>query len=193
MTTNQPLSLFISSRMEELVEERRAVQSTLSQYHMYGWLWEKDAGARPESIRQTYLKEVEACDLYIGLFWLGYGPYTIEEFEHARAHKKPCLIYEKHVDITHRDPQLQTFLDDIETVKDDLCVCHFETPEELVERTQNDVLELYEGHKQKQAAKPKQPRMNITSPTNSIIVGYNDGGSITQNNYPQARCDDEQE
>jgi len=45
---------------------------------MYGWLWEKDAGARPEPIRSTYLKEVEACDLYIGLFWLGYGPITIK-------------------------------------------------------------------------------------------------------------------
>jgi Domain of unknown function (DUF4062) len=80
--------------MHELAEERRAVQEALSDYHMYGWLWEKDAGARPMSIKETYLKEVEACDIYIGLFWKGYGSYTIEEYEHARRHSKPCLVYE---------------------------------------------------------------------------------------------------
>lgn len=81
MTATHPLSLFISSKMQELTEERRAAQKALAQYHMQGWLWEHDAGARPETIRQTYLKAVEECDLYLGLFWLGYGPYTIEEFD----------------------------------------------------------------------------------------------------------------
>ncbi len=64
MTTNQPLSLFISSTMAELAEERRAVQSALSAYQMRGWLFEQDAGARPEPIQSTYLTEVEACDIY---------------------------------------------------------------------------------------------------------------------------------
>ena len=110
MTTNQPLSLFISSKMAELAEERRAVQSALSAYQMRGWLFEKDAGARPEPIQSTYLAEVEACDIYIGLFWQGYGPYTIQEYERARSLKKPCLVYEKQVDIDTRDPQLGAFL-----------------------------------------------------------------------------------
>lgn len=91
MTDAWPLSLFISSKMLELIEERKAVEAALSQYKMYGWLWEKDAGAGPEAVRATYLKYVEACDLYIGLFWLGYGPYTIEEYHHARQHHKRCL------------------------------------------------------------------------------------------------------
>src|SRR5437879_2142427 len=103
MTTNQPLSLFISSKMTELANERRVLKTALFEYHMEGWLWEKDAGARPEPIDSTYLKEVEACDIYIGLFWQGYGRYTIEEYEHARTHKKPCLIYEKYVNIPKRD------------------------------------------------------------------------------------------
>ena len=61
--------------MEELSEERYAVQAALSDYSMYGWLWENDAGARPEPVRSTYLTEVKNCDIYIGLFWQGYGPY----------------------------------------------------------------------------------------------------------------------
>lgn len=93
MTTNQPLSLFISSKMTELAEERRAVQTALKKYNMYGWLWDDDAGARIEPTQSTYLSEVAACDIYIGLFWLEYGPCTIEEFEHAHKNMgKPCLI-----------------------------------------------------------------------------------------------------
>jgi hypothetical protein len=92
MTTNQPLSLFISSKMQELADERRTVQIALKVYYISGWLWEDNAGARPEPIRSTYLSEVEACDIYIGLFWQGYGPYTIEEYQHARTHHKPCLV-----------------------------------------------------------------------------------------------------
>jgi len=66
--SDRPFSLFISSRMKELVEERRAVQEAVAAYQMFGWLWERDAGARPESVRETYLRQVENCDLYIGLF-----------------------------------------------------------------------------------------------------------------------------
>ena len=129
MTTNQPLSLFISSKMTELAEERRAVQNALKSYNMFGWLFEKDAGARPESIQQTYLEEVARCDIYIGLFWQGYGQYTIEEFEKARSLHKPCLVYEKHVDMEQRDPQLTTFLRSIQQVTDPsgLTVRRFQT------------------------------------------------------------------
>ncbi len=55
MTTNHPLSLFISSKMQELADERRAVQATLKDYEMHGWMWEAHADARPEPIRSTYL------------------------------------------------------------------------------------------------------------------------------------------
>ena len=144
MTTNHPFSLFISSKMTELADERRAVQKALSQYRMAGWLWETDAGARPEPIRSTYLSEVEACDVYIRLFWQGYGPYTIEEYEHARLHHKPCLVYEKYVDVDKRSPELTKFLEGIEQVTNPtgLTVCRFTTAKELAEQVQKDVLHL---------------------------------------------------
>src|SRR5947199_3147695 len=110
MTIHRLLSLFISSKMQELAEERRAVQTALTEYEMHGWIWEDDAGARPEPIRSTYLTEVEECDIYLGLFWLNYGQYTIEEFEHARQLHKPCLVYEKYVNVEQRNPKLATFL-----------------------------------------------------------------------------------
>lgn len=144
MTTNQPLSLFISSKMQELAEERRAVQAALSDYHMYGWLWEDDAGARPMPTRATYLKEVEESDIYLGLFWLGYGPYTIEEYEHARQRSKPCLVYQKYIETEKRDLQLARFLAQIEAVDNPigLTVRRFTTAEELAKYVQEDVLRL---------------------------------------------------
>jgi hypothetical protein len=54
MTTNHPLSLFISSKMAELQEERYAVQVALAAYRMYGWLWEQDTGA-PKSVLVLYI------------------------------------------------------------------------------------------------------------------------------------------
>ncbi len=145
--------------MAELVDERRAVHSALSEYDMHGWLWEKHAGARPEPVRSTYLKEVAACDLYIGLFWPGYGPYTIEEYEHARRHKKGCLIYEKYIDTDKRDPLLQAFLEEIQRVKnpDGLTVCRFETPEELGEQIQKDVMHLLISHFRETRQQPSHP------------------------------------
>ena len=198
MTTNQPLSLFISSKMTELADERRAVQKALSKYRMYGWLWEKDAGARPEPIDSTYLTEVAACDIYIGLFWLGYGPYTIEEFECARQHNKPCLIYEKHVDVDQRDPQLQAFLDRIGRVDNPkgLTICRFQTPEELAGRVQEDVTRLLtecfrKGRKQPTSPQPPG-KMNVKAKDKSLAIGIN-YGSVTQRNYGDSSQDDEQE
>lgn len=195
MTTNQPLSLFISSKMtKELAGERRAVKESLAAYRMYGWLWEDDAGARPEPIDSTYLTEVEACDIYIGLFWLSYGPYTIEEFEHARKHKKPCLVYEKHVDIAKRDPKLQAFLDDLQRVKSDegLTICRFEKTAQLAEQVQNDVMRLlttvFRESRQQPSNLPATPApapgttISISATKGGMAI-YNSSGNINQTNY----------
>ena len=157
MTTNQPLSLFISSKMTELKNERQGIQAALKQYNMYGWLWESDAGARPEPIRSTYLDEVEACDIYIGVFWLGYGKYTVEEFDHARRLGKPCLVYEKNIDVAQRDPDLLRFLGLLQDVenREGLTIAWFKTPEELAIQVQRDVLHLLITHFRSNRTQPK--------------------------------------
>src|SRR6266567_2066523 len=144
MTTNQPLSLFISSNTEELAQERQAVQAALSDYHLYGWLWENDAGARPFALRSTYLDELAVCDIYIGIFWLGYSSYTIAEFEQARSKNMPCLLYTKDIDIENRDPQLMQFLKRIAKINnpDSLVTRRFTDPEELASFVEQDVVRL---------------------------------------------------
>jgi len=69
------LRVFVSSRMQELAPERAAIKAALDELNMDGWVFEEDAGARPQGIQQTYKDEVDRADLYIGLFWRDYGDY----------------------------------------------------------------------------------------------------------------------
>ncbi len=196
MTTNQPLSLFVSSRMKELVKERQSIRDFFNRsgllHYFIAWLWEKDAGARPEPIRSTYLKEVEACDIYIGLFWQGYGQYTIDEYRHARALKKPCLVYQKDFDIHPRDPQLTSFLHEINQVEnpEGLTVWSFrnhETPEQMAQKIQDDVMHLLitqfrERRKQPATAREQgKPTIKVKDHSIGGIID-NRGGTINQTN-----------
>jgi len=155
------LRVFVSSKMEELSEERLAIKSALDALSIEAWVFEEDAGARPSSIRETYLDQLESSDLYIGVFWRGYGDYTIDEFDHAKKLRKDCLIYEKRTDIEGRDAQLQEFLDKLGKVESGLSIRWFETPEELqaavhhdAARWQADIVRKYRTAHLKQAATP---------------------------------------
>ena len=87
------LRVFVSSRMQELAPERTAMRAALSELNIDGWVFEEDAGARAQGIQQTYKEEINGADLYIGLFWRGYGDYTIDEFSYATEQNKDRLIY----------------------------------------------------------------------------------------------------
>jgi hypothetical protein len=118
--------------MQELTAEREAVGNSLDRLLVKAWVFEKDAGARPSTIQETFLDEIEAADLYLGIFWKGYGVYTIEEYEHAQTLGMDCLIYEKlNSPNDPRDPELQTFLDRIGGVTSGVTVKRFQTAEAL--------------------------------------------------------------
>jgi hypothetical protein len=51
---SSPLSVFVSSKMEELAPERSAIKDALKALEINGWVFEKDAGARAQSIQQTF-------------------------------------------------------------------------------------------------------------------------------------------
>jgi len=135
----QRLRVFVSSKMQELAPERQALRAALDALKVDAWVFEQDAGARPVSIEKAFLEEVEAADLYIGLFWKGYGDYTIEEYEHARKLGKDCLIYEKRALNGQRDPRLQAFLDRIGNVERGLTIKWFDDPLQLSEAIKDDV------------------------------------------------------
>src|SRR5215471_7474346 len=154
MAIYERLRVFVSSKMEELGPERQAIKPALNNLKVDGWVFEEDAGARPQTIRQTFLEEVEAADLYVGVFWKGCGQYTIEEYEHACKLGKDCLIYEKRLDLKGRDPNLQSFLDRIGQVETGLTIQRFETPEELATIIEQD-LARWQAHKVRERYKPR--------------------------------------
>ena len=140
MSIFERLRVFVSSSMDELADERQIVKAALDALKVEAWVFEEDAHASTESVQQTFLKEIEKDDLYIGLFWKGYGDYTIEEYEHARKLGKDCLIYEKRIDLDgQRDPRLQTFLDRVSQVESGHTIRWFNTPDELGECVKEDV------------------------------------------------------
>src|SRR5215472_5965149 len=123
----QRLRVFVSSKMQELAPERQLLKAALDALKVDAWVFEQDAGARPESIEKTFLEEVEAADLYIGLFWKGCGDYTIEEYKYAQKLGKDCLIYEKQSGLNgQRNPTLQAFLDQLSNVKSGLTIKWFD-------------------------------------------------------------------
>ena len=91
----QPLRVFISSKMQELKQERATIKDSLQSEQVQGWLFEADAGAQTTPVVETYEGELAEADIYVGVFWKGYGVHTREEYTLARTLEKPCLIYVK--------------------------------------------------------------------------------------------------
>ncbi len=135
------MRVFVSSSMDELASERKAIKEALDELKIEAWLFEVGAGARPETIKEVYQRELARADLYIGLFWKRYGAYTIDEFEYAQILDKDCLIYEKHTDLENRTPALQKFLDKIGAVQTGLTLNRFDSPEEVSTLVKQDVVQ----------------------------------------------------
>jgi predicted NACHT family NTPase len=108
--TGGRLKVFISSKMTELRDVREIVCDALQRQGIEAFVYEESAGASPETVVTTSLREVEAADLYVGLFWRKYGEVTVEEYRHARKSGKPCFVYIRDRGID-RDPELQAFLE----------------------------------------------------------------------------------
>jgi Domain of unknown function (DUF4062)/inactive STAND len=125
------LRVFVSSKMEELAEERQAIQTALKELFIASFVFEVDAGPRETTIEQTFVEELREADLYIGIFWRGYGEYTIQEYQTAVDLGMDRLIFEKRVAVEQRDPELQQFLDGISHVREGVTICWFTTQDEL--------------------------------------------------------------
>lgn len=114
MTTQ--LSIFISSKMQELADERKLLHGLMPTLDtdlvkLRAWVFEDDAPASSVSIRQMYLNALRSSALYIGLYWNEYGEWTVDEFQRATEWGIDRHIYVKNVNTHQRDARLQQFLD----------------------------------------------------------------------------------
>lgn len=136
MTTT--LDVFISSKMLELKPERDALYALLptldyGDIKLHAWVFEEDAPASEQSIRDIYLKSLQNSALYLGLFWNQYGEWTIDEFERATEWGMERHIYVKDVDADNRTPQLTEFLNKHGNVTSGVTAKWFKTTDELCE------------------------------------------------------------
>ncbi|RJQ48926.1 MAG: DUF4062 domain-containing protein [Nitrospiraceae bacterium] len=116
--------IFISSVQKEFREERRALKEfiqgdALLRRYFDVFLFE-DLPASDRKADDVYLKEVEHCDVYVGLFGNKYGAEdakgispTEREFDVATAHGKVRLIFIKGVDDTGRHPKMRALISKI--------------------------------------------------------------------------------
>lgn len=119
LTSDQKVRVFISSTIEELKEERKAVIRAIRDLKLHPVFFEE--GARSNDPREVYKAYLEQSDIYIGIFWKQYGSIlpngTISgiEDEYNLSEKKLRLIYVKEA-TDGRDPKLEALL---QRIRDD--------------------------------------------------------------------------
>jgi predicted ATPase len=115
-TPDQRLRIFVSSTLEELAPERRAVREAIEGLHLTPILFE--LGARPHPPRALYRSYLEQSDVFVGVYWQRYGwvapgeSVSGLEDEYRLADNRPKLIYIKEP-APDREPRLAGLLADI--------------------------------------------------------------------------------
>lgn len=133
LTPDQRLRVFVSSTMEELAEERRAVRRAVERLQLAPVMFE--LGARPHPPRSLYLAYLRQSHVFVGVYWQRYGwvgpgmdvSGLEDELRHAAG--MPRLVYLK-VPAPELDPRLATMLDAIRAAGD-VSYKTFRTAEEL--------------------------------------------------------------
>jgi hypothetical protein len=134
------LKIFISSRMQELRDLRSILQEALEKLGFNAFLYESQSGSRPDTVVEASLSEVEAADIYLGIFESSYGAVTIEEFRHARNLNKPCFIYIRDRNAA-REARLQRFLDqEVFDLRSGVAPAYFDAASQLAKQAAEDIM-----------------------------------------------------
>jgi hypothetical protein len=70
-TPDQRVRVFVSSTLEELAGERRAVRDAVTRLRLVPVMFE--LGARPHPPRQVYRDYLAQSQIFIGVYWQSYG------------------------------------------------------------------------------------------------------------------------
>jgi predicted HTH transcriptional regulator len=115
------LKIFVSSVQKELAAERHAVRAFVDADPLLRRFFDvflfEDVPASNRRADEVYLAEVDACDVYLGLFGNEYGfedaagiSPTEREFDQATALGKTRLIFVKGPDDGARHPKMQSLV-----------------------------------------------------------------------------------
>jgi hypothetical protein len=140
-TPDRRVRVFISSTLEELAPERRAVQQAVAQMRLTPVLFE--LGARPHPPRELYRAYLAQSDVFVGIYWQRNGwvapgeDVSGLEDEYRLATDMPRLIYVKYP-APEREPRLAAMLDGIRA-RGTESYKRFGTPEELRDLVADDL------------------------------------------------------
>ena len=143
-TPDQRLRIFVSSSLQELAPERRAVRDAITGLRLVPVMFE--LGARPYPPRNLYRSYLAQSQIFVGMYWQSYGwvPPDEEvsglEDEYRLSAGMPRLIYVKYP-APDREPRLAEMLNRIRA-DGDVSYQRFSDPAELQRMVQNDLAVL---------------------------------------------------
>jgi hypothetical protein len=143
-TPDQRVRVFVSSTLEELADERRAVSRAISALRLAPVMFE--LGAQPHPPQEVYRAYLAQSDVFIGLYWQRYGwigpgmkiSGLEDEFDLSR--ELPQLLYIK-APAPSREPRLAELLD---RIREEASASYraFRTPAELSRLVRDDLATL---------------------------------------------------
>jgi predicted ATPase len=143
-TPDQRLRVFVSSALQELAAERKAVQEAITGLRLVPVLFE--LGARPHPARNVYRAYLAQSQVFVGIYWQSYGwvPPGEEmsglEDEYLMSSGLPRLIYVKNP-APDRDARLAELLGRIRD-QGEVSYQRFSDPAELRHMVENDLAVL---------------------------------------------------
>jgi predicted ATPase len=175
-TPDRHLRVFVSSTLNELAEERRAVSRAISALRLTPVMFE--AGARPHPPQDLYRAYLAQSDMFVGLYWEQYGwvgpgmeiSGLEDEFQLSRA--LPRLLYVK-APAPNREPRLTEMLGRIEAEGSE-SYRHFRTPGELGRLLRDDLAmllsERFAAARPQTAAAPPSPHGPRPLPVDATLL-----------------------
>jgi predicted ATPase len=144
-TPDQLLRVFVSSTLNDLVEERRAVRASIERLRLAPVMFE--LGARPHPPRDLYRSYLQRSEIFLGIYWQRYGWIApnetisgLEDEYNLAPPSMPRLIYIKTSE-EEIEPRLagliQRIMDD-----DRASFKMFDTVDELAELVEADLATL---------------------------------------------------
>jgi hypothetical protein len=143
-TPDQRVRVFVSSALQELAAERRAVRDAVTGLRLVPVMFE--LGARPHPPRNVYRAYLAQSQVFVGIYWQSYGwvapgeRMSGLEDEYRLSAGMPRLIYVKSP-APDREARLAEMLSRIEA-DGDVSYRRFSDPEELQSLVQNDLAVL---------------------------------------------------
>src|SRR5215468_9994048 len=143
-TPDQRVRVFVSSTLQELAAERRAVRDAVTSLRLVPVMFE--LGARPYPPPPVYRAYIAQSQVFVGIYWQSYGwvapgeQVSGLEDEYRLSAGLPRLIYVKSP-APDREPRLTEMLARIRD-EGDVSYQHFSDPAELQGLVQNDLAVL---------------------------------------------------